>query len=135
MPKKSPKKFCYLQNWGSFEHETFVVVGMSLKEILRYMVRHAFCEDTIESFEACARNSILTSALVWRKDGRTVLWFPDWKDDWYHWSTLVHETHHLVNGVLAEHSDMIDEPEAQAYQQEYLFNSIRKRLSKAYHKG
>lgn len=60
--------------------------------------------------------------------GRFIIWFPEWKNSWDDIDTLVHETNHLVK-FLMKFVGATNETEASAYTQEFLFRTIRHRLS------
>lgn len=125
------KKFCFLQDWGTYSNQTFVVVGMTLKEIIAAMRRRNFKKSAILSFEKGGRpkSDEDAAAFVWVDGGMSLLWFPEWKLDITHYSDLVHETNHLVFEI-ARDKGMSEEAEAQAYLQEYLWNSLIYRLNK-----
>lgn len=51
----------------------------------------------------------------------------DYEDSWEFWETLIHELNHYVH-FLCENIGAESELELQAYLQEYLFRSIRRKL-------
>jgi hypothetical protein len=124
-------KAAFIQDWGSYTNQTFVSVGMPIKDTIRAMSQRKLNPHVIKNFSQCSSN-VASGAMgfVWHNEGRTILWLPDWKNDWEHWYTLIHETHHLVQHVLVHTNRMDDETDALAYQQEYLFRHIRERLQK-----
>jgi len=124
--KKQPAVKWFIQEWGTLPNETLVVVGLTQKQIVARMKRSKFHKDVVEAF---SRSEPLedASAWVWLRQGRTMLWFPEWKNDWEHYNTLLHETNHLVYHIIRD-KGMTNEIEAQAYQHEYLFDNIRRRL-------
>lgn len=124
------KKFSFVQDWGTYPNETFVVVGLAHKEILAAMRRRKFKKDAISAFAETGRpnKDETASAFAWYR-GPSVLWFPEWQIDLAHYANLVHETNHLVFDA-ARDKGMRYEPEAQAYQQEYLFSNIVVKLNK-----
>ncbi len=63
------------------------------------------------------------------KSNVTVLWLKVYDIHWECMETLIHELHHAVYIVLGKNRSMADEMEALAYQQEFLFRSIRQHLS------
>jgi len=123
-------KFSYLQDWGTFTNETFVVVGMTQKEILADMRRRKFKKDAIEAFSRQNKPNGDETAFVWVRKGMTLLWLNGWRIDLEHYSTVVHETNHLIWEITRD-KGMVEEAEMQAYQQEYLFLAIVTRLNKS----
>jgi hypothetical protein len=124
-------KAAFIQDWGSYTNQTFVSVGMPINDTIRAMGRLNVSQPLINNFKRTMiqmRSDLL--GVTWHNSGCTVLWLPDWKNDWEHWYTLIHETHHLVQHVLVTTNRMYDEADALAYQQEYLFRHIRERLQK-----
>lgn len=122
------KAFSFLQDWGTFRNETFVVVGMGRLEILLAMKRQNFRDDAIKAFENefRPRDNDPADAFIWTYEGVSLLWFRDWKIDLEHYGNLVHETNHLVF-EMSRDGGYRDELEANAYQQQYLWlNIIRK---------
>ena len=56
-----------------------------------------------------------------------VLMLRPYFDAWDYWQVLIHELNHVVQ-FLAKKKGFQDEPENQAYLQEHLFRSIRRKL-------
>lgn len=138
LKKKKRTKAYFIQNWGTYSNQTFVVVGMKGKEILRAMKRAKLVKEAITDFEK-EHEELDKSWLVdghngmcWIKDGRSLLWVREWKDDWDHHETLIHEIFHLVHAVLQKGKNMANEDEACAYQQEYLYRQIRRNIFKLF---
>lgn len=135
--KKKNKKYAYIQNWGTYSNQTAVCVGMSRQEIVNYLRRIKspaemavrFLERTAD-FDKHIRNNSDTISKVFYDEGRSILSFADWKNDWQHWDYLVHEITHLVHNILGHYKNMMDEDEARAYQTEFLFIEIRRKLWK-----
>ena len=69
---------------------------------------------------------------VFYDEGRTIMSFGNWANDWRHWDGLLHEVTHLIHAVLGHSKNMMDEDEARAYQTEFLFREIRRKLWKLY---
>lgn len=131
--KKRPSPRWFLQDWGTYQNQTIVVVGMTQKQIVSLMRRRKFDKVAIDAFEAddeipkffCEENK----GGVWHHDGKTVMWLREWKDDWDHHETIVHECFHLVVEILGRQKNMgFSHEEALAYQQEYLWRNIRRKL-------
>ena len=134
---KKPKKFCFIQNWGTYSNDTFVCVGMNHDEIIRAMKKLKVKKNITTAFEQEREEHNIHwlvpknhSAVLWFNSGASVLWFPDWKRNWGHISTLIHELYHAVHRILHKDKKMADEDEACAYQLEFLFKEIRRKLDK-----
>ena len=129
--KKQPKKY-FLQNWGTYSNDTFVCVGMNKKEITEALKKLSASKDIIDRWEnkGCDFHEIGSNASVWEEDGLTLLWFKKWTKTWNDLNVLVHEIYHLIYLVLHKRKGMADEQEGCAYQFEYLFNEMRKKLDK-----
>lgn len=129
------KKFCYMQDWGSYQSNTFVVVGMTHQEIVNKMKQLKFNKHAVYVYEnKVLEDNYHSDGFIFAIGGKSVLWLHDWKKDDEHLGTLVHETAHLVFQILTKHRGMEEETEAQSYQQEYLFTNIQGRLTKAFSK-
>lgn len=69
--------------------------------------------------------------------GYTILFLKGFEDVWEDYETLMHECFHIVMKMaqarlLINHTTNTIEEEALAYQQEYLFRSIRRKLQDAF---
>ena len=137
--KVKKQKVAYIQKWGTYDVDTLVIVGMTPKEILRYIRRIKVKDFIVKEFEKdipdLEKNWMVAekhTGLLWSNDSfvANLLWFPSWKNDWEHWDTLVHELSHAVHAVLGKHKNMMGEDEAKAYQLEFLFREIRRKLWK-----
>ena len=130
--KHKPKKVAYLQGWGTYTNQTLVLVGMSFNEILAHLKRIRADIEVAKEFAKSKEELVAymegKCSFGFSHDARTILWFPEWKNDWKHWDTLVHEVCHMVHSVLGKSKNMMGEDEARAYQTEYLFREIRLKL-------
>lgn len=132
--KKQPKY--YIQGWGTYSNETLVCVGMTFDEILAAQKKEK-AYPWIKKVMLLDKHLIVEqlnagNAFVWHNDGTTLLYFPEWKNNWNHWDTLIHEISHLIDFVMVGGKRMSDETEGKAYQMEYLFREIRRKLWKLY---
>jgi hypothetical protein len=125
MKRKQTFNTIFLQDWGTFTNETLVCVAVTKKEILQFMKRNNFRKTLIEQFERKSAPSAGASAFVWNPTGAgcTLLWMDSWLGRREDVNTLVHETNHLIYDISRD-KGFEDEPEIQAYQQEYLFKNI-----------
>ncbi|MGA2886348.1 MAG: hypothetical protein ABSE80_14600 [Halobacteriota archaeon] len=121
----------FFQSWGTFTNETLICVAVTKKEILCFMKRNGVKPDLIERFERKADPSSTAAAFTWTPPGFgvTILWMNSWVGDDEDLNTLVHETNHLLYDISRD-KGFTNEPEVQAYQQEYLFKNIRKELER-----
>lgn len=137
IPKKKVLKFAYIQNWGTYSNETVVAIGMSHKDILEYLKRIKAKKEVIENFENAhygfserVEQGVGGIAHIDYQTGTTIIMFPIWENNWKWWDSLLHEITHLVHAILGKNKNMMDEDEARAYQTEYLFREIRRKLWK-----
>lgn len=125
------KKIHFMQNWGSYSNQTFVCVDLTRAEIILALTNKYKSGPTIaaKAVENVTDDMFATCAgFVTRNEGRTLLWLKEWQNNWDCHETLMHECLHLIQGVFMEGKGMQDEHEAQAYQLEFLFRSIRLKL-------
>ena len=127
-------KKIFIQDWGTYKNETLVCIGTGHKEVLRFINSHGI-QKRFKKW--ILGNEELFKSAVDRKDngfflfneGMSLLWLKDWKNDWEHYDTLLHELNHAVYFILGNSRLMNAEPEGLAYQQEYLFREIRHKLA------
>jgi hypothetical protein len=129
------KKFSFIQDWGTYQVDTIVVVGLNHDEILEFYKKEDACPEQIKAFADCREqlaDCYKQKGFYWKPESLKagVLWMRNWADCWENYETLLHELHHAVHFYLVGARQMQDEMEAQAYQQEYLFRAIRRRLAK-----
>jgi hypothetical protein len=136
LKKPKGKKFFYIQDGGTYSNEVLVGVGVNAEDIIRYVKRNglnfsdSFPRKLRTSFNNEARTNASGRTLF--DEGRSILWLPEWRRDWEHYETLMHEVWHLVHRTLVVNKSMEMEDEAQAYQLEYWFHNIREKLEKRY---
>lgn len=137
MKKRKQKKQYFIQDWGTYSNQTLVVVGMKHEEIVSLMKRLKFDKEGITNFDTESKKedeadkafAYTCKGFMWFDDqGRSVLWFREWTNDWDHYDTLLHEIYHGVHHLMHLNKKMVKEEEACAYQMEYLFRSIRRKL-------
>ena len=131
---KMYKPCIFTQDYGTYSDEILVVSGITdKKKVFAYLKKiHALVPfskwiltDWDEFQEKLKKNKGL---FCWNTEvSGTVLFLQQCGDAWDFWTTLLHETNHIVFQI-AHRKGMKDEMEAQAYLQEYLFNSIRRKL-------
>lgn len=136
MKKPKAKKFIYIQDGGTYSNEVLIGVGVTAEDIIRYVKRNGlnFSNDFPRKLRASFNNEARANAAgrTLFNEGRSILWLPEWRKDWEHFETLLHECWHLVHRTLVVNKSMEMEDEAQAYQLEYWFHNIRLRLEKQY---
>lgn len=132
--KPKQKKFAYIQDWGTYGNDTIVAIGMTIPEIVAFLKRKK--QGTEEQYKELLDNEENLIGKMKRtqgfcavnEDGTSIIWFPDWEDDWHHYEVLLHEICHAVHNILGKYRNMMDEDESRAYQTEYLFHNIRRTL-------
>lgn len=136
---KPQRPFAFIQSWGCYPVETMIIVGTRDKNHVR------------EFAKACnIKDAVIKDVYTWMEDNFvgvesdsgqylqidaggcvfTAIFLKEWpkKAEWGHYETLMHELHHAVNDCLVEKRGMGKEWEAQAYCQERLFHTIRRKL-------
>jgi hypothetical protein len=103
-------------------------VGTSQDELKGWMNKNGIHKEFIEQFEALEWEDG-SKGKAWEEDGRSILWLRHWRENWDDYETLMHETLHLIQFILMEGKSMSKEWEAQAYQQEFLFREIGRKLT------
>jgi len=136
LKKPKIKKLLYIQDGGTYSNEVLVTVGTTADDIIKYVTRNGFkfSANFADSLQASFTNEerVKASGLTMFDEGRAILWLPEWRKDWEHFETLLHECWHLVHRTLLVNKCMKMEDEAQAYQLEYWFHNIRLKLEKHY---
>lgn len=134
--KKKEQKFAYIQEWGTYSNETIVSVGMTAEEILDWLKKNNGSKKFIDFINKDARKEVermiseRVGGLFLPCEGASLLWLCEWKNNWEQIEILVHEVHHAVQAILGRHRNMMQEDEALAYQQQFLFREIRRKLQK-----
>jgi hypothetical protein len=115
----------FFQSWGTFTNETLVAVGVTKKELITFLKRRKAKPELIERLDHKLVIPPGSTAFVWTSPdtGCTLLWMDSFNNVYEDMCTLVHETNHLVYDI-ARDKGFQNEPEVQAYQQEYLFRHI-----------
>lgn len=137
MKKKSKNKpIIFIQPWGTYCNDTIVCVGGQYKDMVRFLKQLKYCKPEVIQ-ELVASEKDITAAIdkgnygwfkFMQKSNYSIIWLKKIDDDWSCWEVLMHELHHAVACILGDERAMANEPEALAYQQEYLFRAIRRRL-------
>ena len=130
---KKIQKYWFIQDWGTYNNETLVVVGYTFDEVVRIMERNDFDKKIIEEFKDSdikgCMNPAFSGLVLDFSNGATILWFAKFDiGDWDCFDVLAHECLHLVQRVLIKHRGIEDEEEAHAYQLEYLIKGIRTKI-------
>lgn len=124
-----------MQGWGTYSNQMVVVIGMNYDETVKALQRKhlRLKSEAIEAFrkeekEIRARITEGCNGLFWSNEGRSLLWLREWTGDWQCYETLLHELYHGISAILHKNKGMIYEEEACAYQQEFLFREIRRKI-------
>ena len=126
--EKSFKKI-FVQGYGTHTDQILVAVGVSRKEILSYLKKVKARPEYIDFIKKTDDKFFENKGtFAWndKVDG-TILYLKKYEDLWDFWETLIHELHHAIEHFRVKKA-MQDEPEALAYQQEFLFRAIRRKL-------
>jgi len=136
---KKQKKKAYLQDWGTYSNQTVVSVGMNFQDMLNYLhkikSKFSIAENFVknkENIDLRLGDQVGGLAHIDHQNSTSIIMFLTWKNDWPNWDSLNHEIAHVVHGILGKDKNMMDEDEARAYQHEYLFKEIRRKLWKLY---
>lgn len=136
MTKPNKTKGSFIQDWGTYGDETFVCVGLTKKEILQHAKKLELKKDYIawlsykldELDESSTRPYDDAFCLIRDDEPYTFLWMGEYNDNWDYWGLLIHECCHLIHARIMRHRQMWSEDEAIAYQMEYMFQSIRRKI-------
>lgn len=141
---KKTKKFWYLQDGGTYSFQIPVFVGYTIPEVVEVLKKQKglnpeAIKEFVDGVEMATKSFHGKQGGVWSTDsGWSILFLPSWEGSWNDIETLVHECFHLTINMLGRGKMMINcssgtiEEEAIAYNQEYLWRNIRRRLEKAY---
>ena len=125
-------KSVFLQDCGIYSNQIIVAIECEKQDILNWLTKQErikkeaidWIKGENEAFEIFNE----MNALVAHNDGKLMLLLKKVEDDWDYLETLLHELNHVV-WYIARDRRFRDEMEAQAYLQEYLFHSIRRKLT------
>lgn len=128
-------KFAYMQDWGTYtDYHTLVAVGMNAEEIeqaaRKLIKRKLHIKEVWKSFEdkeEMEKYMACRGWCEWYKGGQSILYIREWGSQEF-MDILNHEIVHAVD-FFHQHTCM-DGMETRAYLQDYLFKSIRERLTK-----
>ncbi len=138
-PRRLRKKagpLIFIQPTGTYSNQVLVAVGASREDVLRFVrdrrqglgqEARRWIEESEEPFAIFGSKT----AVCAYDNGRLLLLLAAYTDTWPYWETLVHELHHAVH-FIAKDKLMLEEMEAQAYLQEFLFREIRRRIQEYY---
>jgi len=135
--KAKPYTKIFLQDWGTFKNQTLVAVGVGTKEMAAYMKRIGAKQSSIDVFnndkqrlEELMKSSNGFFSTPDDASTGSILWLKSWDESWKDYEVLIHELFHAVYCILGKGRSMMEEQEAMAYQQEFLFGEIRRKLNK-----
>lgn len=122
-------KKIFIQDWGTYSNETLVCINVSFDEIVKWTIKNKYKVPVLiqepEETRECIKEA--PGFVVIGSDHTSLLWMKEFRDKWEFYETLMHEVHHLVHGIFS-HKRMLHEKDANAYQFEYLFREIRRKL-------
>ncbi len=120
----------FVLDWGSYACQSVVLINTPKAEALAYMRRAKLKKAFIAAFEAEDIPLSSTGAGYWwycPEPTGSVISVSSEFNQWPFWEALVHECHHAVHRWLGKDRGMANETEALAYQQEYLWKTIRQK--------
>lgn len=128
--KRSSKPLLFVQNHGTLSNETLVAIGATGDEMVAYLKRIKANKGMIEWVRTWKDSKPSPTGWVRTESekGWTVLWLRAYEDTWDYWEVMIHELSHLMDFVMNDQKSMQGETEARAYQAEYLFRSIRRKI-------
>ena len=132
---KKQKKLIYVQDWGTYQSETIVAIGVTYKELEEWVAKNG-SKKFREAYEGNGMEDAIESncdGLMWHNTGYSILWMKEFSDSWDWNDTLMHECLHLIQYCFIATRGFEGEYEAQAYQQEYLVRSIRQKANSFFH--
>lgn len=139
MHHSKPLKTWWIQGWGSYTPETLVVVGgYTHDQITAIMKRIKGKKDIIAEWDKNKKDHDekwlggQNHGVLWHHESATVLWLKEFNNTWDNFDTIIHEVSHMVDIVLRDGKKMSEETEACAYQTEFLFREIRRKLFKKF---
>ena len=133
--KRPPLKFAFWQDWGTYDNQSLVCVGLDRDDVLshakrlnakRWFIEWLRDDPEVQEFF----NNSQLGGFFGHHRGASILWLKEFRDEWPFYETLMHELHHAVFYLLEGNNGMHAEMEAQAYQQGFLFRQIRRRFQK-----
>ena len=135
---RKTKPLMWVEDIDPYHSGLLVLVGVEdKKEVFRYLKKIKalvpFSKWVLTEFddwkETMEKNS---GQFCWNDKlegggSGAVLMLRPYADAWNYWEILIHELCHVVNR-LGKQKGFLEEMEAQAYLQEHLFHSIRRKL-------
>jgi hypothetical protein len=143
MPKKKIHKICkpiwFVQSWEIFPNDTMVCVNMKRQEIIDLLHKNekksGWVKGVAAKFEKMVPDDFQHNrGMFWHpmEGAQSILMLFDWDGSWENHETLMHELHHATLIMLGQKRGMIEELEAMAYAQVFLFREIRQKIAKRY---
>ena len=138
MKKPRTYKPCiFTQDYGTYTNEILVMSGISdKKKVFAYLKKIRanvdFTKWVLTDFDELRNRLGKTESglFAWNdKVNGTVLFLKQCSDSWDFWEALMHECSHIVHRIAKKKGFLENEVEAQAYLFEYLFRSIRRKLT------
>lgn len=128
------RSISWTQDWGTYPDLMTVCVGLGNYQELINDCRRQKCEEWVKALEdrKAELDDLATTHhfTTWKFKGITysVLWLMEWRKTPVAYSVLAHELIHAVSFVLGSRLDIRKENEAFAYQHQFLFKEIIKKL-------
>jgi len=125
------RKYTYVQKWGSYDLGTIVSVGTTIEEIIDYAEKSGTTKKNIKylkKYKEELRKVMKYAGFFQNLPNGNLIWLKTYRHNPYFYQKLVHELFHAVYSCLGKERRMMEEDEAMAYQQEFLFSEISKKL-------
>ena len=123
-------KKIFIQDWGTYLDKTLVVVNSEFKDVVSFCKSNKIYHRDMKKMLKILKEEMASDckgSLIESDEKRTLLYIRKFDYSWESYSIILHEIHHEVY-LWAKKNCMENEMEAQAYQFEYLFNEINKKL-------
>ncbi len=130
--KHKKKPFAFTQDFGTYNHEMPVFVGMTKAEATKWCKSKKFVPKFMAFLEDCPefiddRKGLKQLGCLYLGSGYYALWLSPYEDTWAYWEVLIHELTHFID-EFSKDKHMEGETEARAYLLEFMFRSIRRKL-------
>lgn len=110
---------------GSYFDTIIISVGSNWKQLDRYYKKIYETDEEIPLDKDCFKDCV-----GFFDEDADVLWLKEWNNKKADRDTLTHECHHATQFLLGKRRAMFEEPEALAYHQDFLIETISAILNK-----
>ena len=122
-------KRLFIVDCGTYPNEILVAIGSNYNEIISFLKKKKLSLDGFEKHkEVIEKNCTYRGSAMMFKNGYLLLQIEKYREEWDWYEVLMHEVCHVVQYIF-EHRE-IEDDEAFAYQLEYLFKTVRRRVQR-----